>query len=320
MEIYHIDKDIEVIGFPVKTFPQGIGEAFSVIQEKLPPSDNRPFYGISECTPTGIVYLATAQQKTDEEPVQYGFTSYKIEKGDYLAVTVRDWPTKTNSIKEVFTQMFTDDRSDRSKPCVEIYKNEDEMLCLVKAKTFSNNVSKNLLPTLETELDDTIENLAQFVSKLQPEELNKPPMAGNWTAGQIVRHIIKVNSGFLKILNGPTQESDRNPEVKVNSIKANLLDFTIKRQAGDFVAPEIKTYQKEELLKGLEKTRIAIKEVIQKLDLSQTCIAFEVPVFGYLTRLEALHFVIYHTQRHTQQLNNLINPTVAPGTTQSVPN
>ncbi|PSR53454.1 hypothetical protein AHMF7605_07905 [Adhaeribacter arboris] len=305
MENYYLEQDVAVFGLPVKTFPLGIGEAFDALQNQLP-KDNRPFYGISECTPAGIVYLATTLQKTENEPEKYGYNPYIIEKGDYLAVIVRDWLTKTDSIKNVFTQMFTDERSDRNKPCVEIYKNSEEMICLVKVKTPETKNLADYIAHVGPEFEKTTQELAQLFSSLSPDEINQNSSAGNWTAGQLIQHVLKVNSGFLRILNGPVKETERNPAEQVANIKANLLDFTTKRRAGDFVTPENKTYQKEELLHALENIRVAVHHVIQISDLTPACLAFEVPVFGFLTRLEAIYFVIYHTQRHTQQLKNII--------------
>ncbi|QMU29023.1 DinB family protein [Adhaeribacter radiodurans] len=314
MEKYHLAQDVDVFGFAVETFPEGIGEAFDALQEKLPAGDNRSFYGISECTPAGIVYLATVCQKTKDEPQKYGYTPYVVEKGDYLAVTVCDWLTKTSSIKDIFTKMFTDARSDRSKPCVEIYLNDDEMLCLVKEKSSESTSLLELTAQVGPEFEKTAQDLLKLFSSFELAEINQPPQDGGWTAGQLVQHVIKVNSGFLRILNGPTVETIRKPDEQIPRIKANLLDFTFKRQAGDFVAPENKTYQKGVLVTTLEQIKSAINQVIQTTDLSQTCTGFEVPVFGFLTRLEAIHFVIYHTQRHTHQLKNILDQVTAQQT------
>lgn len=43
------------------------------------------------------------------------------------------------------------------------------------------------------------------------------------------------------------------------------------------------------------------------LDLDKTCTMFELPVYGYLSRYEAGVFVIYHTNRHTVQLTNILS-------------
>ncbi|MDQ4139016.1 MAG: DinB family protein [Bacteroidota bacterium] len=184
-----------------------------------------------------------------------------------------------------------------------------------------NVVSKNLnqlTASVGPEFENTALELNQLFSSFNPEEINIKPSEDSWSAGQLLQHVIKVNFGFLRILNGLTKETDRQPEEKVAEIKANLLDSTIKRQAGEFVAPENKTYQKEDLLKRIEFTQSALKQIIQNPDLTPTCLAFEVPIFGYLTRLEALYFVIYHTQRHTKQLKNIQDQVKLQGSLQNV--
>ncbi|GEO09091.1 hypothetical protein [Segetibacter aerophilus] len=132
METEVLENVLPVFGFQVKTFPMGIKEAFDELTTRISAEDGRFYYGISECTKDGIVYIAAAAEKFEGEGDQYGYQHFLIEKGEYLAVTVLDWLCKTDSIKDVFVEMFTDARADRSKPCVEIYKSDDEMVCLVK--------------------------------------------------------------------------------------------------------------------------------------------------------------------------------------------
>jgi len=78
--------------------------------------------------------MATAEEKYLGEAEKYNCDRYIIEKGEYLAVTIIDWLKKTDCIKDVFQDMMEDDRADNTKPVVEWYKTETEMLCLVKMK------------------------------------------------------------------------------------------------------------------------------------------------------------------------------------------
>jgi hypothetical protein len=55
-----------------------------------------------------------------------------IEKGAYLAATVYDWMSKTDSIKDVFDALMKDKRVAMGVPCVEWYKSDDEMVCMMK--------------------------------------------------------------------------------------------------------------------------------------------------------------------------------------------
>ena len=133
MNHFILDQDLKVFGVEVKTFPVGIKEAFDELISKLAPANERTYYGISTCTQEGMVYIAATDATIEGEGEKYGYKNYIVEKGEYLAVTMLDWMKKTASIKSVFEEMVQDTRADRTKPCVEIYKNDNEMVCMVKA-------------------------------------------------------------------------------------------------------------------------------------------------------------------------------------------
>ena len=73
----------------------------------------------------------------------------------------------------------------------------------------------------------------------------------------------------------------------------------------DFIYPKLKIYDKEPLLMSLEKIKEDIVKAATDLDLEPTCLGFELPVYGRLTRLEAVCFVVYHTKRHAHQLKKI---------------
>jgi predicted transcriptional regulator YdeE len=133
METYEIKNNLNVMGFEVKDFPNGIGAAFDSLVAKIPGGFNRPYYGISTMNGGKIIYIAAALEQDAGEAGKLGLTQYVIDKGQYLAVTVTDWRKKTDQINGVFHKMFEDKRAQKGAPCVEWYKNDEEMMCLVKA-------------------------------------------------------------------------------------------------------------------------------------------------------------------------------------------
>lgn len=141
METYRLKENLNVMGFQVKTFPEGIREAFDSLIETLPGALDRAYYGISYATDKGFVYLATAVENYAGEAEQYNYERFFIEKGEYDAVTVKDWQKKTHTIKDVFAGMLPDHRPDKLRPCVEWYKNDDEMLCMVRKEKQEVGVS-----------------------------------------------------------------------------------------------------------------------------------------------------------------------------------
>lgn len=95
---------------------------------------DRSYYGISEMTEKGFSYKAAAEEKYEGEAEKYTCEKYIISKGEYLSVTLKDWRKKVDSIKETFQELCQNNGVDKTKPCVEWYKNDDEMLCMVKSK------------------------------------------------------------------------------------------------------------------------------------------------------------------------------------------
>lgn len=155
------------------------------------------------------------------------------------------------------------------------------------------------------ELKDTITEFQNLISFFNEEQLNAVLFQGSWTPGQVAQHIIMANSGFADVLNGPTSKTDRPADEWVERIKSDFLNFNIKMTSPDFIDPILKTYNKERLLAKLETIKGNISDAITTLDLEPTCTSFELPVYGGLTRLESVYFVIYHTMRHIQQLKKI---------------
>jgi len=132
MDTYKLQKDVKAFGFQVKSFPDGIGEAFDTLLKLFPAEEQRSYYGYSEFGNDGsILYYALAEEKSEGEAKKYGYPLKTIEKGTYLAVTIKDWQKKTDKIKDVFNDMMKDKRAAKGKPCIEWYKTMDEMLCMV---------------------------------------------------------------------------------------------------------------------------------------------------------------------------------------------
>lgn len=135
METYNLKNDLKVFGKEVTTFPLGVKEAFGTLLDMIPDGFKRSYYGISYIDETGkIIYIATAEEKYEGEAEKYNCEQYTVEQGEYLAVTISDWLKKIDCIKDVFHDIMEDERADKTKPVLEWYKTETEMLCLVKMK------------------------------------------------------------------------------------------------------------------------------------------------------------------------------------------
>ena len=153
--------------------------------------------------------------------------------------------------------------------------------------------------------NETFVALKETMALFNDELFNKVPFDGSWTPGQVVEHIILSSSGFAKILYAEVAPTDREIEELVPRIKSDFLNFSSKMKSPDFISPAVKAYDQFELLSKVEKISKETISAISALDLNQTCLAFELPGYGFLTRWEAVYFVIYHTQRHVHQLREM---------------
>jgi hypothetical protein len=132
METLKVEKDLKVFGTQVLQFPVGIKETFDSLVAKVPEGLGRNYYGISYMNDGKVIYIAAVEEKNEGEAQKYNCQNYRIEKGEYLAEYVHDWMTKTDSINQVFHEIMQNEKADCSKPCVEWYKNDNELVCMVK--------------------------------------------------------------------------------------------------------------------------------------------------------------------------------------------
>ena len=155
------------------------------------------------------------------------------------------------------------------------------------------------------ELDNTRSRLITAFTRFKNEEINIIPFEGSWTAAQLVEHILRSLKGVLKTLHGPVRETKRDPAAKVPMIRQTFLNLSTKFVAPDFLMPSNLHANQEELVKSLEAKMKEISNAVHEVNLSETCLGHELPGAGAMTRLEWIYFVIYHSQRHTQQLENI---------------
>lgn len=136
MQTLTLNKNLNVFGIEVPSFPIGIGEAFDALMKATGDAAGaRNYYGISFMNKEGkMIYKAVAEEKYEGEAVKFNYEKGSIEKGEYLYQTLYHWPNKTNLIKEIFSGMMQDEKVDTRQPAIEWYKNNDEMLCMVRSK------------------------------------------------------------------------------------------------------------------------------------------------------------------------------------------
>jgi hypothetical protein len=155
------------------------------------------------------------------------------------------------------------------------------------------------------EADQTFNELLDVLSAIPEDKINTVPFAGSWTAGQDVQHIVLSAGGSVQLLNGPIKDTDRDFEVNVTKLRSMFLNYELKFQSPDSICPEERDYNKEQLISTLQQIKADYIKAIETLDPTKTCLMFEFPGSGHITRAEAIAFTNTHNMRHLHQLKNI---------------
>jgi len=159
---------------------------------------------------------------------------------------------------------------------------------------------------LAAEILSAKEALLKALNSFSQRNINEVPFEGSWTGGQAGEHVLKSASGVLETITGPVKAADRDPEQNVKPLADAFLNFEIKFQSPDFIIPSDEPKDKNYLITALDRAFEGIREVAGSADLSLICTGFEMPVMGYMSRSEFINFTVFHTKRHTHQLNNIL--------------
>ncbi|HEV8285081.1 MAG TPA: dihydrofolate reductase family protein [Chitinophagaceae bacterium] len=155
---------------------------------------------------------------------------------------------------------------------------------------------------LFTSLDKATSEFIELVSLFTEQKINTVPFEGSWTAAQVAEHVTKSNSLITKSLNDEGKTIDRGPDEGVQTLREVFLDFTTKLQSPELILPAQNKHQRETLIAELRESIEQLKRAGKAANLFH---AVKHPIFGEITKLELLHFVVYHTQRHIYQLKKI---------------
>jgi len=135
MEKLNLSLDIKTICITVQHFPNGITDAFQELQNFHPSICERAFYGLSFESKNGnIIYKAAVEEKYEGEAARYGCETFVIKKGEYLIETLTGFLDDLHIIPGTFTKLKASSQIDPHFPCVEWYKSDKELLCMVRIK------------------------------------------------------------------------------------------------------------------------------------------------------------------------------------------
>lgn len=159
----------------------------------------------------------------------------------------------------------------------------------------------SIINEYEAALGETI----ALLSSLTEKEINTVPFEGSWTAAQVGEHLRLAGTGMDGLLLEPTQPVHREADERAPGLKDMFLDFGIKMESPDFILPEDKEYDKDELVQALETEKAKTIAAARKATLEHEAPLPEGHPFKTNTKLEMVHFATYHTHRHNHQIKKI---------------
>lgn len=163
-------------------------------------------------------------------------------------------------------------------------------------------MNKNLV---KKDLKQSTSSLLDVLSRIPEEIFNTQPSQEGWSVGKVGEHLIKVETGTVRMFTGSAEASDRDPEQKIETIKDRMMNFETKMMAYGPIIPNDEPKEKTKVLEKLQDIRQQLLGFVDIQDLTETITAFEHPIFGSLTRIEWIYFNIYHSRRHVKQIEKI---------------
>ena len=151
-------------------------------------------------------------------------------------------------------------------------------------------------------IGEAVSDMGGLMESLDETRVNTVPYEDSWTAGQLFNHVTKSINGLAGAMLKEAPETGRDPAEKVAGFQKTFLDFSTKMQSPDFIIPGAGPYQKQQTIEALKQAFEVLKENAGKANLNELLTGLPM---GDATKLELLHFVLYHTQRHLHQLRKI---------------
>ena len=124
-------KDIPVMFVESTNGPAGSREAFKKLESRLESLKGRKFYATFQYS-TGQ-YRACVAIESIDEPEALGLKAWSIPGGVYAQRKLIDWTDHADEIPFIFDKLSQDytGRNDSSRPSIEFYKSQKELVCLL---------------------------------------------------------------------------------------------------------------------------------------------------------------------------------------------
>ena len=102
-------------------------EAFKALEARLPSLRGRKFYGVV----LGDEYRACVAIDSTDDPRALPHPTWILPGGKYVRRRILDWEEHLDLIGPTFQALLRRPDVDRSRPCIEFYRSQKELLVMV---------------------------------------------------------------------------------------------------------------------------------------------------------------------------------------------
>lgn len=157
-------------------------------------------------------------------------------------------------------------------------------------------------------LDKNTETVVSLAKSCTPDQLNKKP-ANDWSIAQVLEHICMTELSVCKRISKPSDKVNEAATIYGNQKMEKILVGYRDRKvlAPDFLEPKGKITTIEEFEKIFTAQRNRLKDDLSSGRLVIDNKVYLHPRLGEMTISDWLFFLIYHTQRHLEQIKDLLN-------------
>lgn len=150
-------------------------------------------------------------------------------------------------------------------------------------------------------------NFRLLLASFSAEQFNKSPFEGSWTPGQVGEHILLADKNLKRALSTSGMAITREADERVPQLRDTFLNMNVKFTSAAIIDPPAIHYDMTELIEQFNSSRTDLSNLLQTSELSEL---HTHSLLGEVSKLELLWVVVYHTRRHTLQLENMRNSFV----------
>lgn len=122
-------QDIKIMYIAATGGLAGVKDVWEKLESKIGSLKGRKFYG-AYFNATGE-YRACVAMNEDDGPAALGLDVGVIPRGKYAEAKLQDWPSNTHRIPEIFAELASSHDVDSSRPSIEFYRSQRELILLL---------------------------------------------------------------------------------------------------------------------------------------------------------------------------------------------